>query len=66
MNDRDLIGILSDFRDLIFEVEVGQLSDIRLLNVVDRFWLGETDEDYYQDDERQACFVCSMDHVWFL
>lgn len=40
MNDGDVIGVLSDFLDLIFEVEVGQLSDITFFKVINRFSWG--------------------------
>lgn len=35
--DGDIIGILSDFGDLVFEVKVGELGDIAGFMVVDWF-----------------------------
>lgn len=37
MNNGDVVGILPDFGDLVFEVEVGQLCDIAGFEVVDGF-----------------------------
>jgi hypothetical protein len=37
MNDRDIISILSDFFDLVFEVDSSELADVALLEVVNGF-----------------------------
>jgi hypothetical protein len=37
MNYGDIIGVLSDFFDLVFKVDGGQLTDVALLEVVNGF-----------------------------
>lgn len=36
MNDGNIVGILSDFLHLVFEVDGGQLTDVALLEIVNR------------------------------
>ena len=40
MDDGDVVGVLSDFFDLVFEVKVGQLVDVALLVIINGFRLG--------------------------
>lgn len=51
MDDGDVVGVLPDFGDLIFEVEVGELGDIAGFEVVDGLGEGQSsqreEEDHY-------------------
>jgi hypothetical protein len=37
VDNGDIVGILSDLGDLVFEVEIGELCDITSFEVVDGF-----------------------------
>ncbi len=37
MDDGDIVGVLSDFLDLVFEVDGSQLIDVAFLEIVNRF-----------------------------
>ncbi len=37
MHNSDVIGVLSDFGDLVLEVEIGELGDVAGLEIVDGF-----------------------------
>ena len=54
VDDRDVIGILPDFGDLVFEVEIGELSDIAGFEVVDGFGVGQEGQG---EKEGQDCYV---------
>ena len=45
LDECDIVGVLPDFSDLVFEVEVGELSDVACFEVVDWLSVGERHEE---------------------
>ena len=58
MDDGDIVGVLSNLSDLIFEVEIGQLCDIAGFEVIDRFIDSQDDEDRHDHDEESVVHTC--------
>ena len=58
MDDGDIVGVLSNLSDLIFEVEIGKLCDIAGFEVIDRFIDSQDDEDRHDHDEESVVHTC--------
>ena len=51
LNDGNIVGVLSDLGDLIFEVEVGQLGHVAGLEVVDGFSDCQSDKNQHHSQD---------------
>jgi uncharacterized protein YegJ (DUF2314 family) len=45
LDEWNIVGVLPNFGDLVFKVEVGELSDVASFEIIDWFSVGERQED---------------------
>ena len=52
MNDGDIIGVLSDFLYLVFEVDGGELIDVTFLEIVNGFGFCSPQGQHHQTKDK--------------